>query len=142
MTNSVRSCADVQRFFPYNTAAALVARGTADQMAAVDWLVHELDQPGPAKTSADFPLTLTPGRPEVVKIFAVKNGDPRQLQELVNLTRSIADIQRFFPFNASRVIVARGSAEQIAVAGWIIQQLDSDRLLRRWSTASPISSAP
>jgi len=123
--NAIRSVADVQRMLPYNTAAALVARGTADEMAAVDWLVHELDQPAPAKTSADLPMPWTPRVPEVAKVFALKTATPVQLQEIANLTRSVADIQRFFPISSSRVIVARGTAEQIAIAGWIIQQLEN-----------------
>jgi hypothetical protein len=121
--NAVRSSADIQRFFPYNTAAAIIARGSADQMAAVDWALHELDQPAPAKTSPDFPPPGLPGR--VLKVFAVKNGSPQQLQELVNVTRSIADIQRLFPLNFQHAIIAQGTTEEIAVAGWTIQQLDS-----------------
>ena len=121
--NAVRSVADVQRFFPYNAAAAIVARGSADQMTAVDWILHELDQPDFTKSSEDFPMPGLPGH--VVKVFSVKNGSPQPLQELVNLTRSIADIQRFFPLNFPHAIVAQGTAEQIAIAGWVIQQLDS-----------------
>jgi hypothetical protein len=123
VVNAIRSVTDIQRFFPDNALSALVMRGTDDQIATADWLIHEIDQPNPAKTSADFPM---PGIPkEVAKIFAVKNFyTPQLLQEGVNLTRSIADIQRFFPFNARSVIVARGTAEQIALAGWLLQQLD------------------
>jgi hypothetical protein len=55
----------------------------------------------------------------------VKNTlTPQGLQELVNMTRSIADIQRFFPYNARTALVARGTPEQIALAGWLIQSFD------------------
>jgi hypothetical protein len=123
VVNAIRSVSDLQRFFPDNSLNAVVMRGTSDQVAAADWLIHQLDQPAPAKTSADFPMPGIPG--QVAKVFAVVHlGTPQGLQETVNLTRSIADIQRFFPFNAHSEIVARGTAEQIALAGWLLQQLD------------------
>jgi hypothetical protein len=121
--NSVRSIADVQRFLPDFSLHAIVMRGTRDQAAAVDWLLHELDQNTPPDNSQNFPM---PGlSDQVVKIFALKHATtPQALQEAVNLTRSIADIQRFFPYSLRNEIVARGTAEQIALAGWLLQQLD------------------
>ncbi|MCX6632639.1 MAG: hypothetical protein NTW28_33970, partial [Candidatus Solibacter sp.] len=38
--------------------------------------------------------------------------------------RSTTDMQRVFPYNSLKLLVARGSAEQIAVADWLITQLD------------------
>ena len=123
IVNAIRSITDIQRFFPDNALNAIVARGTADQMAAVDWLLRELDQDTPADNSQNFPMAGLPD--QVAKVFALKHATtPQALQEAVNLTRSIADIQRFFPYNARAVIVARGTAEQVALAGWLLQQLD------------------
>ena len=98
VTNATRSITDIQRAFPYAPLQALALRGTADQIAAADWMLGELNQAGPGQTTPEFPLPLAAPRKEVAKIFYVKNTlTPQGVQEMVNMTRSTADIQRFFP---------------------------------------------
>ncbi len=36
----------------------------------------------------------------------------------------MSDMQRVFPHNSLKLLVARGSADQIALADWLVQQLD------------------
>jgi hypothetical protein len=125
VTNATRSITDIQRAFPYAPLQALALRGTADQIAAADWMLRELNQAGPGQNTQEFPLPLAAPRKEVAKVLYVQNTlTPQGIQEIVNMTRSIADIQRFFPYNARHAIVARGTAEQIALAAWLVQLLD------------------
>ncbi|HEY1497512.1 MAG TPA: hypothetical protein VGF49_23300 [Candidatus Solibacter sp.] len=125
VTNATRSITDIQRAFPYAPLQALALRGTADQVAAADWLLRELNQAGPGQNTQEVPVPVAAPRKEVAKVFYLKNTlVPQSLQELVNMTRSIADIQRFFPYHARHAIVARGTAEQIALAAWLVQLLD------------------
>ena len=50
---------------------------------------------------------------QVAKVFYLSNvSTPQELQEIVNAVRSVADIQRFFPYNAQNAIIAKGSADQ------------------------------
>uniref|UniRef100_Q024H2 NolW domain protein n=1 Tax=Solibacter usitatus (strain Ellin6076) TaxID=234267 RepID=Q024H2_SOLUE len=138
VTNATRSITDIQRAFPYAHLQALALRGTADQIGAADWMVRELNQAGPGQNSQEFPLPLAAPRKEVAKVFYVKNTLTLQgIQEMVNMTRSIADIQRFFPYNARHAIVARGSAEQIALASWLVQLLDQSLMDR--PTGQPVN---
>jgi general secretion pathway protein D len=56
---------------------------------------------------------------QVAKVFYLANvNTPQELQEIVNAVRSVADIQRFFPYNAQNAIIAKGSADQVALAWW------------------------
>jgi general secretion pathway protein D len=41
----VRSVADIQRFFPYNAQNAIIAKGSADQVALAEKILHDLDKP-------------------------------------------------------------------------------------------------
>ncbi|MDE3167546.1 MAG: hypothetical protein KGN36_17220 [Acidobacteriota bacterium] len=65
---------------------------------------------------------------QVAKVFYLQNvNGPQELQEIVNAVRSVADIQRFFPYNSQNAIIAKGSADQIALAGKILHDLDKPK---------------
>jgi hypothetical protein len=125
--NAVRSISDMQRVFPVNAMHAIVMRGTAAQISLGQWLFQELDQPSPATTS-----TVAHGRAveglgdTVARVFFLANvRSPQVLQETVNATRSIADVQRFFPFQFSSAIVMRGSTAQAELCQWMLERLDT-----------------
>jgi general secretion pathway protein D len=65
---------------------------------------------------------------QVAKVFYLSNvNTPQELQEIVNAVRSVADIQRFFPYNSQNAIIAKGSADQIALAEKILHDLDKPK---------------
>src|SRR5665647_1369702 len=65
---------------------------------------------------------------QVAKVFYLSNvSTPQELQEIVNAVRSVADIQRFFPYNAQNAIIAKGSADQVALAEKILHDLDKPK---------------
>jgi general secretion pathway protein D len=65
---------------------------------------------------------------QVAKVFYLSNvNGPQELQEIVNAVRSVADIQRFFPYNSQNAIIAKGSADQMALAEKILHDLDKPK---------------
>jgi general secretion pathway protein D len=65
---------------------------------------------------------------QVAKVFYLNNvSTPQELQEIVNAVRSVADIQRFFPYNAQNAIIAKGSTDQILLAEKLLHDLDKPR---------------
>ena len=127
VVNALRSVSDLQRAFPYAPQQAIAIRGNAAQAAVADWLLGELNQTGERPNTQEYKLGWVNGREgqQFAQVFYTKNVRSAQgLQELVNATRSIADIQRFFPFNPRAAIVARGSADQLAAGAWLLQQID------------------
>ena len=65
---------------------------------------------------------------QVAKVFYLSNvSTPQELQEIVNAVRSVADIQRFFPYNAQNAIIAKGSADQVSLAEKILHDLDKPK---------------
>lgn len=126
LVNSARSVADIQRFFPCNAAGAIVSRGTPEQNSLGAWIVQALDQPAASIQPGhlDRPFPVDP-RANTVQLYVLRHtATPRGIQEIVNSVRSVADIQRFFPYNAQNVIVMRGPAQQVALADWLLGQLD------------------
>ena len=126
ISNIVRAMTDTPATFDASKKT-LTVPGNAEQLAIADWVVSEVDRDTPSGTLTTQPFHDDRGRAEVVRIFALAHvNTPQQLQELTNLIRSISDLQRVFPYNALHQLVARGSAGQIAMADWLIQQLDRE----------------
>ena len=132
VVNAIRAMVDIQRFFPMNQQKAIVMRGTAEQVKAADWLLGVLDQPAGVQTGRatppDYRLPDENSNSRsglVVRVAALTHLDtPQAIQEITNVTRSIADIQRCFPVYSRRVLVMRGNDDQMALASWLLKQFD------------------
>ncbi len=82
---------------------------------------HGADKP----EAAPHEYKLPGGGDDTVRVFYLKHADtPEQLQEIVTLVRSIADVRRMFTYNALRAFAARGTADQLALVSWLVEQLD------------------
>jgi len=125
--NIVRAMADVQATHDA-TKKTLTVQGTPEQIALVEWMLSELDRPAaalPSPVPAIHPYRDERGVDQVVRVFGMAYAvSPVSLQELTNMVRSITDMQRVFPYNSLKLLVMRGEAEQMAMADWLIQQLD------------------
>jgi hypothetical protein len=133
IVNAIRSVTDIQRCFPMNQQKAIVMRGLPGQVKAADWLLSVLDQPADAPTggaaSRDYRLVPedwnTRSGELVVRVATLTHVDtPQAIQEVTNVTRSLADIQRCFPINSRRVLVMRGNDDQMALVDWLLKQFD------------------
>jgi hypothetical protein len=119
----LRSTADVRRVFLYNGLRALILRSAAAQMAMAEWLVNELDQPRDRQTESKHEYR--PGGDDVLRVFYLKAvSTPQDLQEVATILRSTADIRRVFTLNASRAVTLRGTVAQVAMAEWLIKELE------------------
>jgi hypothetical protein len=109
-------------------------RGTAGQIALADWLVDALDKPGQNPGTRQYrlpeseparPASLPGGRDDVVRVFYPTHaGTPQEIQELATVLRSIYGVFRLFTYSATRAIALRGTADQIAIAEWLFNDLD------------------
>ncbi len=61
----------------------------------------------------------------IVKVFYLKNTTQvQQLQEIATAVRSVTDIRRLFTYNAQNIILARDTADKLALAEKLIYDLD------------------
>jgi type II secretory pathway component GspD/PulD (secretin) len=127
VNNIVRAMANVQAAHDA-TKKTLSVQGTAEQVALVEWMLAELDRTPaslPGTVPAMHPFRDERGVDQVVRVFSLAYAvSPLSLQELTNTVRSISDMQRVFPYNSLKLLVMRGTAEQMAMAEWLVQQLD------------------
>jgi type II secretory pathway component GspD/PulD (secretin) len=124
--NTVRSVAEVQRIIVDHAAAVMAARGTPAQLEFVAWIFGELDHAprNPTATAMDSYQVQGDRETSARAFFLAHAENPRALQDIVNTVRNVADVQRMMSYQANGVIVLRGSAEQVDLAGWIIRNLD------------------
>ena len=123
VTNMMRVVSDIRELLPDLAKRSLTVKGTADQIAAAAWLTAELDKPGGATGTRDFPFS-DPKAPLMQVAYLSHVDIPRDLQEIVNAIRSVVDIQRCYAMNQQKAIVMRGSAEQVKAADWLLEALD------------------
>jgi hypothetical protein len=132
VVNAIRSAIDIQRCFPMGQQKAIVLRGPADQVKAADWLLGVLDQPAGVQAAAaghDYRLAEADWNARgglVLRAAFLTNVDtPQALQEITNGIRSMADIQRCYPNFSHRVLVMRGTDEQMALVEWLVNQFNA-----------------
>jgi hypothetical protein len=129
IVTALRTVAEIQRIFSCNATRALALRGTADQMVQAEWLLNALDRPSGGALESQSLSTREyrgPGsNDDVARVFYVTHSDTAQgLQEIVTTIRTIADIQRIFLCSASRALALRGTADQVARAERLIEEMD------------------
>jgi hypothetical protein len=132
IATAVRSTADIRRLFTYYAPRAVAVRGTADQVAMAEWLFGQMDKPAVPPVPAQQTENLAsqeyrlPGSGEnVLRVFYLRHTETIQdFQELVVLVRSITDTRRVFTYSSPRAVATRGTADQIALAEWLFNQLD------------------
>ena len=126
----VRSVGDIRRLFAYNSLRAVAMRGTPDQAALAEFLFNEIDKPGVGldvsqRTGRSATYIYRPGGVDsVLKVFYLPNTKTVQdFQELATAVRMLTNTRRMFTYNAPRAVAVRGTAEQIEVADWLLNEL-------------------
>ena len=125
----VRSMAEIREVTVDSDQRKLTMRGTAAENALGEWLFLQLDQPANrpaiASSSATYDYRASGSPEDKVRVFYLAHAEtPQQIQETSTILRSIADIRRVFTYNATRAIAVRGTADQLAIAEWLIAELD------------------
>jgi hypothetical protein len=124
---TIRTIAEIRRVFTFNAPRALAVRGTADQVAAAAFMIHELDQPAGAKT-ADSRVhqmidTGKHGETDVRVFYLPYTSTVQQFQEVGTLVRTIGEVRRVFTYNAPKALVVRGTEGQLALIDWMVHEL-------------------
>jgi hypothetical protein len=121
--NGFRMIVELKDVSVDETARTLSTHGTADQIALADWLFPQLDVAGtPAPVSHEYQTT---GLNPVVRVFYFAHApSARAAQEIVNVVRTGADVQRVTVAWESRTMAVRSTREQIAATAWMFSQLD------------------
>jgi type II secretory pathway component GspD/PulD (secretin) len=119
MVNTVRGIAEITRLMPYNPRAALVMRGTDDQLRMAEFVFHALDQPTDSSAAPEF---VGPRADDIVRVYYLsQTATPTQLQQMVNAIRTTTNLTRLMPYPARKAVAMRGTTQQLTQAAQLIQ---------------------
>jgi hypothetical protein len=120
----VRTIADISQVSADSTQKTLSVHGTASQIAIAEFLFTELDRQT-VPDSVTQELRVSNSADDLVRLFFVPNaGTVQSFQEVATTIRTIAEIRRVFTYNTPKVLALRGTADQIATAAFLVQELD------------------
>ncbi len=118
----VRTISNIQRVFTYNGSKALALRGSQTQVELADWLVGALD---PAKGLITGEYRVPGTDDDVVGVLYLPHtATVQDFQKAATRIREAAQIRRIFTYNTPRALALRGTAQQIAQAARLVQELD------------------
>jgi hypothetical protein len=127
----LRSVFEIRKLFTVSETRSVVVRGTAAQMAGVEWLLPKIDRP--ASTIGDkrddherFKDIGSPEPDNIVAVFHLANTATEQKhQEAVTKIRTVTKARRGFMYLATRIFVIRGAEEQIDQTASMVAEIDS-----------------
>ncbi len=127
MLQVIRGIAVIQHTSQVAGEPAIAVRGTADQIAMAEWLVKELDRSTTPQVNAPLihEYRVSSGTDDLVRVFYLHNAETvQQLNEAATLIRSIGELRQLLTYASRRAIALRATADQIALADWLIHELD------------------
>jgi len=117
----VRTISDIRRVFTYNGRNALMVRGTDAQIGLAEWLVKEL-VPDPPSSTHQYEMA---GNDDVVRVLRLPHtATVQDFQKAATAIREATQIKRIFTYNTRRAMALRGTADQIAMAEKLANDLD------------------
>ena len=120
----VRSITDIRLVTSDAALRTIAVRGTADQVALAEWLCTQLDKPAGAPPPLEFAMPGT--NDDVVRIFYLPNtAGPQDLQQVATLLRAIGEFRKLFIYGTPKAIAIRGTPAQMALAAWLVNELDN-----------------
>ena len=121
----LRTVGNIQQLSLDAPSATISVGGTAEQIATAAWIIQQLDQPARTQSPRSQNQSATFGG-DVYLVYYVKQATiPLGIQEIITTVRTIADVQHIYVYNAPGAIVLRGAASEVAMAEWIIQEMDT-----------------
>lgn len=129
-TQSMREIATTVKYVADVLADADVAgegkvsiEGKPDGIKLAEWIFNQLDAAAPgAGEMQEFPAT---GAENLVRIYYLRNAETVQdFQEIATAVRAVADVRRVYTYSFTRALVVRTNADQMALADWMIGELD------------------
>jgi hypothetical protein len=118
----VRTIAGFNRAFTYNEPRAYVVRGSVAQIGLAEWMLKQLD---PAANSSPDEYRMPGSNDDVVRVLRLTHtANVQDFQKAVTQIREATQIKRVFTYNNPRAFAVRGSADQIALAERLTNDLN------------------
>jgi hypothetical protein len=122
IANAVRGIAELPQTSLQSVSRSLTIQATPSSQAIADWLFQQLDATQDSQVDTYPGLS---GAGDQLRVFHLSHPAGAQgFQELVNAIRVLPELAKVFPCFSRTSIAVRGSGDQLAVAEWLLKQLD------------------
>ena len=123
IATTLRTVFDVKQVSIDNAVSTISLTGNSSQIAAAEWLIPKLDAL-PGSTPVPQKYLYGGSSNDVVEVVAVKNAQSVVfLQEVLTTLRTVADLQKIYQLSP-RTLILRADANHVALAEFLIAQLD------------------
>ena len=120
---NLRAVLDIQRIFQVTAPKLLAIRGSESDVQMLKWLVPGLDRQ--TAKAAGNEMLVPGGNDDVVHVFYLSHvTNMKGMNELLTELRTTPHIMKAFVRSVPAALVLRGTADQIATAGQIIELRD------------------
>jgi hypothetical protein len=127
----IRTVASAPQVSVDTSNATFTFSGLAETVDFAAWVLPQIDHA--AGDNAIHEYLLPSG--DIGRVNFVPNVDTAQdIQELLTILRTVADVQKIFTFTSNHAIVLRGPAWNVAFAEWIIDQVNQPKQKKPDST--------
>jgi hypothetical protein len=133
----IRSVAPLPQASVDFSTATLTFTGLVVPVNFAEWILPQIDKA--AGDDAVHEYRLPSG--DIGRVNFVPNlQKPQELQELLTILRTVADVQQIFTFSSNRAVVLCGPAWQVAFAEWIIDQIQQkpDSVPHEFTVGGPL----
>ena len=124
IATTLRSVAQIQQLSVDNGIQTLTVKGTVDQIALAEWLVPRLDV-AEAPNQGPQEYRVSGDSDDLMVVYGLVHTKTLPVvQEIVTALRLVADIRKIYTVVAPGIITLRGNASQIALAEFLLSELD------------------
>lgn len=123
---TVRTVADIQKLYNVSAPRIVAMRGNAAQVALFKFLLVELDRAvEPRQNATVHEYQVSPGGADSVVVYGLAHtATTIGIQEIITTLRTLADIQKIYNVSAPKILAMRGSASPMALAKFLLVELD------------------
>ena len=125
---TVRTVLDLQLVYNISSSRTLTLRGTANQMAAVDFALPKLDQAGEqrqAASSEHFHVNGALRGFDTLSVYRLGSAKGQlAIQEVITNLRTVTDLMKIYNVTSNATLSMEASQSDIQVAEWVIERLD------------------
>ena len=132
----VRTVAQIPQVSIDASNASMTFNGPADAVNLAGWILPQIDRPAGDNTIHESKLP----NGDIARVNFLPNAaTPQQVQEMLTILRTVADVQKTFNFTPNRALVLCGPEWQISFAEWIIDQVNQtpDSTPRQFTVGGP-----
>jgi hypothetical protein len=106
---------------PDISTATLTFTGPVEGVALAEWVLPQIDKATGDGALHEYRL---PSGDIARVVFIPNTGKPQQMQELLTVARTVADVQKIYTISANHALIMRGPEWEILFSQWIIDQLN------------------